>query len=303
MPDPHDPAASTDEQLAAVYGSLRRLAAARQPSFQGALNMLDALLEKHGFPHPYTFDDALLADLEEADWFRSAPAGRPAQCPPDRYLYRLTALKPIVEYAGWTFGSVREPLKTIHASLRERHQASGLDWSPLRSYAAGPLRGRFGYTWWTSFEGIVDDPIGGAYRVGVTSNQIPTFALLLRVPTVAVDAAAHVPTVANALTSLIFHPTRERDERGAGLTINVEGHYRVADGVDEYVLGPLDTTRVEFRPVLLDHSAWARYARAHRRAGAANDPLGYCEVCPCPGLFHALEEYYATCGGSDAEPV
>lgn len=253
MLDPLPPEEPTPEEeiLADIFSLRRDIASARQYRHNDSWSKLESLIEELRAPlppyrHPYRLSDDHYGALSKNEVFRSGRKGFCAELPDEGYLFRLSSVGSLIDYAGLRDkGTPEETFRWLREEYRVRD-----DWLPLGEYSeGGELMERLGFTWWTSLTLSPEEVVIGAQRLGLVLSG--HFKVLLRCPAARVKAAglAHVPTVIDAFANDIFHPTDDHDQPKHGVTISLERLQSLEEGADEFVVGGVDVGLVELWPI------------------------------------------------------
>ncbi len=264
--------------LRELYRARLKLTRRRQASHRDRLVELTGFLRAEKLRHPFQFEAKHYLKLNQLPFFQTVLGGPRARCPNEGYLYRITNPMAVAQHTDWRDPdtSPMHPVQKLWNRFVEEQDRHKGGWVPLRELAAGNLGGPRRFTWWTSLDSVMEDLIYAAYRLGLDADSIPVSALVLRVPVEILKDREdlRVPTVLEAIDQVIFHPTRESDSPPAGVTIDLNDPESLADGAEEYVVGPLPVEEIHAYPVLVhvDKSfahrgsvAQSPRAPAHRR--------------------------------------
>lgn len=237
----------------AIFQARHVLDSRRQPRHGSALGRLLASLAQLPPPpgssaHPYQLQPHHIAWLgENESTFLATAGGLPGHPPGGRYLFRLANIKALLrENPGWV--SNREPIEQ-HRILIEEFRRTGR-WIALDRIIHGPLRGKRGVTWWTSYRISPEALVASAYQLGIARNWISSWSILLRCPRTAfAHAALRVPTVIDAFNQAIFDATADANNPRSGRAIDLTQPDALGPGLDEYVASEVDVHQVEVLPL------------------------------------------------------
>jgi hypothetical protein len=262
------------------YESLYRLrgylAARRQRRHAKALRGLHAELKS--VDHPYTLGRDQFKLLMRRSSFRGGSRGYLARPQSHEYIYRLCGVKQLAigKDIRWDAHVVADqPDPELFRLVKDDFEAEG-DWIPLSRYAQGFVNGFRRLTFWTTYPLHEGDIIANAHTIGLTNNWLRRWSVILRCQTedLTRENGLRVPTVIDAFTEMIFHPTRDQRRPKFGKTIKLGSTRPCVVGTEEYVLGPLEVEKISLRPI-------------HIRNNSAP-----CVHSKSPALWDMLEEYY-----------
>lgn len=260
------------------------IAMKRQQRHKQNLLDLDDELSKLGLSDPYSLTGREWASLgARCKAFATGAKGRPVNIPKHyKFLYRLCDISSLIKFTDWKATLEKTlPNKQVLSRLVEDYNRNKT-WLPLNQYASGILKGYRELTWWTTMEIPIDlQPvklIQLAHRLGLINLWIPPHTVILRcsVPYINARSSSRVPTVLDGFASPIFHPACCNNKPSSGLTINLEHTNVLLEGEQEFALGPIDVSAIDFYPIYI-----GRNARTATKS-----------VKLTPELYKALENYY-----------
>ncbi|HVF45195.1 MAG TPA: hypothetical protein VM936_19370 [Pyrinomonadaceae bacterium] len=259
-----------------LYNVRHRKGVGRQRRHASALNGLDSELKGAG--HPYDSKRPLFERLMNRASFYKGSRGYVANVSSYEYLYRLCGIKQLAvgREMGWdAHVEANEPAPALHRLVKEDFEDEG-DWIPLSRYARGVVTNRRTLTFWTSHPLHTGDIIANAHLIGLTNNWLKRWSVILccRTKDLTSVHSLRVPTVLDAYTSPVFHPTRDvrKPRFGKAIKLGLPGPCVV--GAEEYVLGPIEAEKVFLRPVHIPNNSTP------------------CVHSKSPELCNVLESYY-----------
>lgn len=259
-----------------LYSVRQRKGVGRQGRHASALSGLDSELKGAG--HPYVYKRALIKRLMKRTSFNSGSRGYVAKVRSHEYIYRLCGIKQLA--TGWNIGwdahvQASQPARELYRLVKEDFEIER-DWIPLSRYGRGVVTNTRLLTFWTTHPLHVGDIIANAHLIGLTNNWLKRWSVILCCKTkdLTRDNSPRVPTVVDAYTSMIFHPTRDHRRPGFGKAIKLGLAGPCIVGADEYVLGPIEVEKVSLRPVNIPNNSTP------------------CVHSKSPALWDVLEKYY-----------
>ena len=235
--------------LADLYKLRRGIAESRQKSCLPQYDQLHKFfvsLSVSDQPYDLSFDKKL--KLKTVSFYADDVFGSSARVPVgEEFLYRICSIVDVMKGTEWLDPQVSEVADWNHV-----YNKSGGTWAPLSRFAQGNYRCEpRHFSWWTTFP-LFQDVLHGAHQIGMTSNWVATECVILRCPAAYVESngLANVPSVIDAYTQMIFHPTRHEVSPPHGVTINLSLYpAALAPGVDEVLLPSLPVKVLEIMPV------------------------------------------------------
>lgn len=235
-----------------------RLERRRQPDYQKPLeNLLDTLRGKH-IDHPYGLDEVireelfqLIGDLREGGRGRDAAPDHP-------YLYRLTSVGALrhmktlswdygASPGGWTLTQFSSDGQ-IHEALLAEASGTKTGWLPLGPYAVGSIANPRLFSWWTTYEGLLHNTFVAGRRLGLVDDWIAEDAIVLR----CAAGNAKVPNAVDGFEGPVFQACDDATSCPCGQTIDLNGDGEVGPGEPEFVLRPMSTDDLWFRPIRIE---------------------------------------------------
>lgn len=264
--------------LSDLYQLRRNIAESRQ---KPCLTQYDELHNffvslSHGDqPYNLSFQDKL--KFKDVAFYPDGVFGNSARIPDgEKYLYRICSIVDVVKGTDWL--DRREEAEV--SDWEQVYIKSKGGWAPLSQFARGhyccePRH----FSWWTTFP-LFQDVIRGAHYIGMTNDWVAEQCVVLRCPAEFVNSngLANVPSVIDAYTQLIFHPTRHDAPPSHGITINLSLYPEVlTPGIDEVLLPALPVKILEIMPV----NVTTEYCKGKKKVHSAE-----------PGLHGLLKSYY-----------
>lgn len=237
-----------------IYDARLTADAKRQPRHKPHLEELVTALQRLTPPklHPYSLEERDYNQLDSNPAYRSTCAGFSATINND-YCYRISAAQKLQRF---TLGlQLRElaSVTPVDAFRYLEQESAGRGWLPLRRFLGGKVSGPRDLTWWTTLELPSSNLLCQGHRMGLPNESVPVRAVVLRCPTAYVrrHSLAFVPTILDAFYLQIFRATSDADAPRSGTTINLEDPKLLKEGVEEYVVRPLDIDggEIEVLPV------------------------------------------------------
>jgi hypothetical protein len=223
----------------------------RQRQHSTTLAYLDeqVLQKEFGISHPYSLTETQRKRLMEFEAFSQGGKGLEAKLPDQKFLYRMSALMNVVNFSSWKREYPNED-DYFQEILRTFKRKKG--WIPLEKHARGPFKPPRGITFWTSLPLQPEDLFSRAYQLGLPNNWVAKRVLLLRykVSHLANSHVVRIPTVLDAFTSEIFHPTQEANHPSHGIAIDISDTTNLHAGAPEFVLSNLRIEHIEMYPVM-----------------------------------------------------
>jgi hypothetical protein len=262
--------------LSDLYALRRGIAEDRQ---KGCLTEYDQLhmffvsLKVGDQPYNLSFGDKF--KFRGVAFYPNNVFGAPARVPDkEKYLYRICNMMDVVKGTGWL-----DPKEGSIPNWNQVYSKGKGDWVALSRLARGSyLCEPRHFSWWTTFP-LFEDVIGGAHQIGMTNDWVAEHSVVLRCPVeyVKSSGSAYVPSVIDAYTQMIFHPTKSASSPAHGVTVNLSMYPTLAPGIDEVLLPALPVDVLDILPVYVDD--WYR-----RGKNAVNSDW--------PELHGLLKSYY-----------
>lgn len=235
--------------LADLYKLRRDIAVSRQRpciTHYDELHKFFVSLGAGDQPYNLSFDKKL--KFKAVAFYSDDVFGVPARIPDgEDFLYRLCSIVDIVKGTEWL-----NPKGGEVADWNQVYSKSKGDWVPLSRFARGSYSCEpRHFSWWTTFP-LFQDVIRGAHQIGMTNDWVATECVVLRCPAAYVKSKglANVPSVIDAYTQMIFHPTRRDSSPPHGVTINLSLYpLALTPGIDEVLLPALPVDVLEILPV------------------------------------------------------
>lgn len=194
----------------------------------------------------------------------------------EKYLYRICSIVDVVKGTEWL--DRREEAEV--GDWEQVYIKSRGDWAPLSQFARGHYHCEpRHFSWWTTFP-LFQDVIRGAHHIGMTNDWVAEQCVVLRCPAeyVTSNGLGYVPSVIDAYTQMIFHPTRHDASPSHGITINLSLYPEVlTPGIDEVLLPALPVEILEIMPV----NVTAEYCKGKKKVHSEE-----------PELHGLLKSYY-----------
>lgn len=205
-----------------------------------------------GLNHPYALEEDGYRRMFRVPAFKLGGEGPDAR-PSDRvFYYQITSVRKVVQNTTWvTVPNSANRNDELWHDLRDDTQHSDSGWLDLARYANGVLRGWRGFTWWTTLDPQTLDIMLAAYRLGMVSEWIAVYAVILRVAASAVTGT--IPTSIDGFDSEIFRPVPMDGSAPTGRTIALSRNSSLTDdGEEEFLLVDIPVGAVELLPILID---------------------------------------------------
>lgn len=244
--------------LTELYNLRQTVSIQRQARHAKALKLLDDKLRKAGVEHPYgNYPRALSDAFMKTPCFYKGSRGYLRKIHDHEFIYRLSGIKELAGDKGirWhAYVKPDRPPKEIFNFVNADFERAE-DWLPLNRYAGGSLTGYRNITFWTTSPPSCDDIISYAHLVGMTNNWLKKWSVVLqcRVKDLSKENNVRVPTAIDAYTELIFHPTQDQARPTCGTTIKLSEDGPLAEGTSEFVLGPIEASKIKIRPLPIDN--------------------------------------------------
>lgn len=228
--------------------SLRKLLDPQRQSSQDALfrQLLDALA---GFPmpHPYELSTAARAHLlQSVTAFAGVASPWPASPDAAQHLFRICTIGALVRGSDWRFRT-NDP--EAFDAVFARYHTAGIEWMPLSWFAAGALQNYRGFTWWSSLDLTIGEPWNLWRRIGLLDDWVTQHSVILRIN--AAMRPVMVPSCVDAFDGPVFESVRDKPTQPEhGRTIDLSQR-PFGPGATEYVIGPIATSLIELRPLLV----------------------------------------------------
>ena len=223
-------------------------------------NILTSVLKKD---HPYKLTYQQKLEFCSIPGYQTDAFGAQAVVPSQSFLYRMCTIETLILNTEWiTPEAFRLSDEDEWSQINQRQDELG-DWVPLREFAGGQykLAPRI-FSWWTSMP-LHEDVVFGAHRIGIVNDWVGEHTLILRCPVdyITNNDLAFVPSVIDAYTHPVFHPTNDGGKPVYGITIDLSFYpMTLVPGTDEVLLAPISTNYIDIMPIRVDNSK--RHARA-----------------------------------------
>src|SRR6185295_4016828 len=188
-----------------------------------------------------------------------ATGGKGAKSSRSGYLYRISSLSKLMTYCPkWTSSSPRkEDQPWVAFRLMEKEIKRTGKWIPLDKYAQETYSTPRGFTFWSSQEIDPSDlskVISSIHKLGIPNDWLEEYSIVLMCNIDDLASGPCIPTVLDAFTSHIFHPTRESRAPEFGIAISLSLSKALAKAATEFVLGPVPVSAIKLHPILVPRS-------------------------------------------------
>lgn len=241
-------------ELDRLYKLRSGLDARRQPSNEPLLQVLRGFVaEVLGHPHPFWLNVGEKRQLARAhEAYRVGARGSVAHVTRGEHVYRITGIREVMENCdAWTAETPsrsladKQAFEILHSMFTARNQ-----WLSMSDFAMGVYANSRNFTWWTTSDEFLEDPVQFGNRCGLLQERVPSCALILRIPLAGTqEDSRRVPTTIDAFDGEIFLAAAESPLPAYGITIDLRGRGKVTAGVPEVVLQPIPVSAISFRPV------------------------------------------------------
>jgi len=240
------------ETLSDLYRLRRDIAESRQKPYIKSYDELHTfLISLHTDDQPYDLGFNEKMKFQAVPFYPDVVFGGPARVPGgEEFVHRICSIVDVVKGTEW-----RKDEGSDIANWNQVYKKGKGGWTPLRRLARGGYRCEpRHFSWWTTFP-LFRDVISGAHRIGMTNNWVAEECVVLRCPVEYVNShgLAYVPSVIDAFTQMIFHPTKHSSSPPHGVTIDLSLYpVTLSPGIDEVLLPGLPVDQLEIMPVSVD---------------------------------------------------
>jgi hypothetical protein len=232
----------------------------RQPRHAGALRALNGIIKSAGIAHSYgEYDRTVNARLMSKASYSGGSRGYVGKIHGDDFIYRVAGIKELAIDKSITWISrIRsgQPPRELFRLVNQDYKRSR-NWLPLNRYAVGELSGYRNVTFWTTHELQPATIVHDSHLIGLTNNWLKEWSVIIRcrVKDLIGANSVRVPTVLDAFTEQIFHPTEDSPRPSSGITIELSAAGPLAPGKMEFVLDPIRTDKLQIRPCFISNKS------------------------------------------------
>jgi hypothetical protein len=188
-----------------------------------------------------------------------------AELPDSDYLYRVCNVEDFIYNTQFPLSpsDKNEPDPSIAVWERLRTESNG-QWRSVSGTIGKEYAGCGQISWWTDLP-LPVDIVPGALKIGMCTNWLIDRSILIRCKVSFVRAArlAYVPTILDAFCQLIFHPRHESKSPPSGKAIDLSQPGPLSTGASEFVLRPIDCSRIDFLPIAIPSDMKKSYREHH----------------------------------------
>lgn len=208
-----------------------------------------ALRDEVKRPHPYDLSPAQKKYLRTVHEYREGARGADAHLDDEITLYRLMPIALLRDYVTNWIG----PQLSDGPLLEYLLDRSGGHWLGLGELAEEEFCNSRRFSWWTTFDGLLQQPFTGGRRMGLVDDWIASDSVLLRLgmlPSTLVRVC--VPSIIDGFDGAIFDAVDFDGDPSTGMTIDLNPPGPVRSGVTELAISPIPVDAIWLLPMKID---------------------------------------------------
>lgn len=237
------------EVLRNIHQHKTRISKRNQPIFNEELDTLNIALKKcdHLQNHPFNLNNNSRKHLLNCckDYANGAQRNELKVAAKHQYLYRYVSINSMLKHPNWLDNVIDK--EDAFDILKDKVKNG--DWYNLANTMDGLYNNRRGFSWWTD---IFPDSVEKLYALGIPSDWIFPESVILRIDIAKNnDLIVKMPSAIDGYDSPIFDAQDYKD-KNAGKTLNLNNKTDFSGGLNEYVIGGIDTNLIDLVPVLFE---------------------------------------------------
>jgi hypothetical protein len=237
--------------LADVFECRTSVDARKQRQLKPLLDELCAALkEKVQRPHPYDLSLDHKKQLRSVGAYKEGARGLEAHLGGKQVaLYRLMSVGVLQYYVTKWIG----PHLSDGALMEVLLERSNGAWLSLSDVAQKEFCNARRFSWWTTFDGLLQQPFIGGRRLGLVDDWIASDSVLLRLDVSDLSVVrVCVPTIIDGFDGPIFDAVDSEAHSEAGRTIDLNPPGPLRPGETELAISPIPVHAISMLPLKIE---------------------------------------------------